>query len=278
MDRPGAKAFPGALRLAGQVAIITGSATGLGRATALALGAAGATTVVNHLPGSERDAAEVCRAIEALDGIAIAVAADVRAEDQVEAMVAETVRRFGTLHILVNNAGIQRQAKFQDMTLDQWRAVIDVNLTGQFLCARAAVREFLRRGPEPKVSLALGKIICISSVHQVIPWAFEANYAASKGGVAMLMKSLAQEFAPKRIRVNAVAPGAIRTPINRTAWETEAATQDLLKLIPYGRIGEPTDVAQAVAWLASDLSDYVTGTTLFVDGGMSLFPAFRGAG
>jgi glucose 1-dehydrogenase len=278
MDRTAAKAFRAALGLAGQVAIITGAATGLGRATALLLGAAGAATVVNYLPGSERDAAEVCRAIESVDGIAIAVAADVRAEDQVEAMVTETVRRFGTLHILVNNAGIQRQSKFQDMTLDQWRAVIDVNLTGQFLCARAAVREFLRRGPEPTVSAALGKIICISSVHQVIPWAFEANYAASKGGVAMLMKSLAQEFASNRIRINAVAPGAIRTPINHAAWETEATLKSLLTLIPYGRIGEPTDVAQAVAWLASDLSDYVTGTTLFVDGGMSLFPAFRGAG
>ncbi|MEX0760529.1 MAG: SDR family oxidoreductase, partial [Tistlia sp.] len=191
---------------------------------------------------------------------------------------AGTLERFGDLHILVNNAGLQRGAPFQDMTLAQWQKVIDVNLTGQFLCARAAVRHFLARGPQPAVSSALGKILCISSVHERIPWAFEANYAASKGGVSLLMQSLAQEFAPSRIRVNAIAPGAIRTPINRTAWDSPEALDRLLALIPYGRIGEPDEVAGTVLWLASDLSDYTTGATLFVDGGMALYPGFRGAG
>lgn len=278
MDREQAARFRDAFGLAGQVAIVTGAATGIGRESALALGAAGARVVINHLPGSEAAAGQVRQEIEALDGTAMTFAADVTREEDVDRMVAETVRAFGTLHILVNNAGVQRGAKFQDMSLEAWRLVIDVNLTGQFLCARAAVRQFLDRGMQPEVSSALGKIICMSSVHQQIPWAFEANYAASKGGVALLMQSIAQEFAPSRIRVNAIAPGAIRTPINRAAWESDAALARLLSLIPYGRVGEPPDVAHAVLWLASDLSDYVTGATLFVDGGMALYPAFRGAG
>ena len=264
--------------LTGHVAVVTGAASGIGKACAIALGRSGATVVVNYRGGDPGAAAAVCSDIKKSGGRAMAIAADVSREDEVAAMMAETVERFGTLHVLVNNAGIQRGAAFAEMTLEQWRAVIDVNLTGQFLCARAAVREFLRRGPQPEVSPALGKIVCMSSVHQAIPWAFEVNYAASKGGVALLMQSMAQELAASRIRVNAVAPGAIRTPINRPAWETPDALATLNRLIPYGRIGEAEDVAEAVLWLCSDLSDYVTGATLFVDGGMTLYPSFRGAG
>jgi glucose 1-dehydrogenase len=199
-------------------------------------------------------------------------------EREVEAMFAAFRAHFGALDILVANAGIQRDSPVAKMTLDDWRTVIDVNLTGQFLCARAAIRAFRARGDSPPRSRALGKIICMSSVHEVIPWACRVNYAASKGGVMLMMKSLAQEVSRERIRVNAIAPGAIRTPINREAWETPKALAKLLKLIPYGRIGEPEDVARAALWLASDDSDYVTGTTLFVDGGMTLYPAFRGEG
>lgn len=267
-----------AFGLAGQVAVVTGAASGIGHGCALALGAAGCTVVINHLPGDEAAAGELTREIETVGGRAFPFAADVSREAEVEAMFAEIRSRFGTLHVLVNNAGIQSGARFQDMTLTQWRRVMAVNLDGQFLCARAAVREFLRRGPQPHVSMATGKIICMSSVHQTIPWAFEANYAASKGGVMLLMQSLAQEVAVDRIRVNAVAPGAIRTTINRAAWDRPEAMAGLLRLIPYGRIGEPPDIASAVLFLASDLSDYMTGTTLFVDGGMSLYPSFRGAG
>lgn len=266
------------LGLSGQVAVVTGASSGLGQACALTLGLAGAAVVVNHLPRSADAAAEVVARIEADGGRALAVAADVSREDEVEALFARAVDHFGTVHILVNNAGVQDGTRFQDMSLTQWQRVLDINLTGQFLCARAAVREFLRRGIQPELSCALGKIICMSSVHQIIPWAFETNYAASKGGVMLLMQSLAQELAPNRIRVNAVAPGAIRTPINRPAWETPQALETLLELIPYNRIGEPADVAQAVAWLASDLSDYMIGTTLFIDGGMALYPSFRGHG
>lgn len=278
MDGETAVARRKAFGLAGQVALVTGGSSGLGQASSVALGAAGARVVVNHLPGDEDEAAGVCRAVEEKGGEAVAIAADVSAEDQVGRLFAEALDHFGDLHILLNNAGLQDGAKFQEMTLAQWQKVIDVNLTGQFLCARAAVRHFLKRGAQPEVSRALGKIICISSVHQTIPWSFEANYAASKGGVSLLMQSLAQEFASQRIRVNAIAPGAIRTPINEAAWDSAEALERLLTLIPYGRIGEPPDVAEAVTWLASDLSDYVTGATLFVDGGMTLYPAFRGAG
>ena len=266
------------LGLSGQAAIVTGAISGLGRARALAPAQAGAQVGVNHLPRSAAAAAEVVSEIEAAGGTVLTSAADVSLEQDVDAMFAEAVQRFGTVHILVNNAGIEQGAPFQDMSLAQWQRVIDVNLTGQFLCARAAVREFFRRGLQPEVSCALGKIICMSSVHQAIPWAFQTNYAASKGGVLMLMQSLAQELAPHRVRVNAIAPGAIRTPINRQVWESEAGLSSLLELIPYGRIGAPEDVATTVLWLASDLSDYMIGTTVFVDGGMTLYPSFRGNG
>ena len=277
METAASKAYEG-FGLAGQVAIVTGAASGIGRGCALALAKAGCRVVVNHLPGDEDDARELVKELETEGSQAFSFAADVSQGDPVEAMFAEACRRFGTVHILVNNAGIQSGAPFQDMTFEQWRKVMAVNLDGQFLCARAAVREFLRRGPQPEVSSATGKIICMSSVHQEIPWALEANYAASKGGVMLLMQSLAQELAIHRIRVNAIAPGAIQTAINRAAWDEPEALDELLKLIPYGRIGQPQDIANGVLFLASDLSDYVTGTTLVVDGGMMLYPAFRGAG
>jgi glucose 1-dehydrogenase len=209
---------------------------------------------------------------------AIAIKADVSNEEEVEAMFSQAIQHFGTLHIVVNNAGLQRDAHFDEMTLEQWQMVLGVNLTGQFLCSRAAVREFKRRGIDSNLSRAAGKIICMSSVHQQIPWAGHANYAASKGGVMLLMKSLAQEVAPHRIRVNSIAPGAIRTPINTSAWNTPEAYKSLMTLVPYDRIGEPEDIAQAAIWLASDASDYVTGTTLFVDGGMTLYPGFATGG
>ena len=265
------------ISLAGQKALVTGANTGIGRAIAVALGKAGADVVVNYLH-DDKAALAVVTEIRGHGVKAFAHRADVGSEPEVAAMFDQTVREFGTLDILVANAGIQLDASFADMTLQQWDTVLKVNLTGQFLCARAAVREFLRRGVKPEVSRAAGKILCISSVHQVIPWAGHVNYAASKGGVKLMMESLAQEVAPQKIRVNAIAPGAIRTSINTEAWETEAAMQGLLKLMPYGRIGEPDDIGKAAVWLASDESDYVTGATLFVDGGMTLYPEFASGG
>ncbi|HZT51834.1 MAG TPA: SDR family oxidoreductase [Stellaceae bacterium] len=263
--------------LAGQKALVTGANSGIGRAVALALGAAGADVAVNYVTGP--DAAEaVAQEIRAAGRNAITVAADVSQEEQVQAMFRRMLDAFGRIDILVANAGLQRDAPFHEMTLAQWNTVISVNLTGQFLCAREAVRQFRKTGIVPGVSCAAGKIICMSSVHQVIPWGGHANYAASKGGVLMLMQSIAQEVAPHHIRVNAIAPGAIRTPINRPAWETPAAYDSLMTLVPYKRIGEPVDIARAAVWLASDDSDYVVGATLFVDGGMTLFPGFATGG
>jgi glucose 1-dehydrogenase len=259
--------------LVGQKAVVTGANSGIGRGVAVALGQAGADVVVNYVDGDDAADAVVAE-IEEAGARAFKFKADVSKEDDVAAMFAQAVKQFGTVDILIANAGLQRDAAFHEMTLDEWNKVLGVNLTGQFLCARAAVREFLRRGPVPSVSSATGKIIHMSSVHQEIPWAGHANYATSKGGIKMLMESLAQEVAPHGIRVNGIAPGAIRTPINTAAWKTKQAYESLMTLVPYGRIGEPEDIARAAVWLASDDSDYVVGTTLFVDGGMTLFPGF----
>ncbi|MFN8653811.1 MAG: SDR family oxidoreductase [Gemmatimonadales bacterium] len=263
--------------LPGQRALVTGASSGIGRAIALALAEAGCDVVVNYA-SSEGPALEVVRQIEGMGRRAVAVKADVGDEAQVLAMFDRARREFESLDILVNNAGLQQDAPVAEMTLAQWNRVLDVNLTGQFLCAREAVKEFRRRGMDTGRSRALGKILCISSVHEVIPWAGHVNYAASKGGVMLLMKSLAQEVAPEHIRVNSLAPGAIRTPINRAAWETPEAYANLLTLIPYKRIGEPDDLARAAVWMVSDEADYVHGTTLFVDGGMTLYPGFEGGG
>jgi glucose 1-dehydrogenase len=263
--------------LANQKALVTGANSGIGRAIAVALGAAGADVVVNYRDGEDA-AMEVVRQIAQSGSRAIAHRADVARETEVRELFARAIDQLGTVDILVNNAGLQRDAAFEEMTLEQWNTVIGVNLTGQFLCAREAVREFKRRGVVPEVSRAAGKILCISSVHEVIPWAGHVNYAASKGGVMLMMKSLAQEVAPFGIRVNSISPGAIRTPINTAAWSTPEAYGQLLELIPYKRIGEPEDIGRAAVWLASDDSDYVNGTSLYVDGGMTLYPEFAKGG
>ena len=259
--------------LRGQKALVTGANSGIGRATAIALGRAGADVVVNYVVGEDR-AEAVAEEIRRGGVRAYAHCADVSNEDQVKEMFRRMLAELGTIDILVNNAGRQKDARFVDMTLADWNAVIGVNLTGQFLCAREAVREFLRRGVVPSVSCAAGKIICMSSVHEVIPWAGHANYAASKGGIMMMMKSIAQELAPHRVRINSIAPGAIRTPINTAAWSTPEAYRSLMTLVPYKRIGEPEDIARTAVWLACDESDYLIGATVFVDGGMTLYPGF----
>ena len=263
--------------LEGQTAIVTGASSGIGKAIAIELGRAGANVCVNYVTGPEK-ADEVVATIEGEGAHAFSAKADVSNEAEVQAMFAAVKEEFGTVDILVNNAGLQVDAPFHEMTLAQWQKVIDVNLTGQFLCAREAVREFKARGVRPGVSCAAGKIICISSVHEVIPWAGHVNYATSKGGVMLMMKSIAQEVAPWRIRVNSIAPGAIRTPINTAAWDTPEHYASLLKLIPYKRIGEPNEIGRAAVWLASDDADYIHGITLFVDGGMTLYPGFETGG
>jgi glucose 1-dehydrogenase len=264
-------------RLANQPALVTGASSGIGSAVAKALAAAGAKVVVNY-SGHAEGAEAVVKEITDAGGTAIAIKADVSKEDEVQAMFQQAIEEFGTLHIVVANAGLQVDAPFVDMTLEQWQKVIDVNLTGQFLCLREGAREFIRRGVQPEISKAAGKLICMSSVHEVIPWAGHVNYATSKGGIMQLMKSTAQELAPHRIRVNSIGPGAIATPINASARDTPEEVKDLLELIPYGRIGEPEDIGTLAAWLASDEADYITGQTIFMDGGMTLYPGFASGG
>ncbi len=261
------------LSLEGQRALVTGANSGIGEGVAKALAAAGAKVVVNWVSGEERAEAVVAE-IAAAGGTAMAIRADVSKEDQVQAMFRRMIEAWGSIDILVNNAGLQRDFAFHEMPLADWRLVLDVNLTGQFLCSREAIREFLRRGPAPELSAALGKIVCMSSVHDLIPWAGHVNYAASKGGVMLMMKSLAQEYASRRIRVNSVCPGAIKTPINHEAWATPEAETSLLRLIPYKRVGVVEDIGKATVFLASDASDYMTGVNLYVDGGMTLYPGF----
>ncbi len=264
-------------KLEGQVALVTGASSGIGAGVAKALAREGASVVINYSSSPEK-AEKVLNEIQLAGGTAMTIKADVSSEAEVLSMYQEVFRQFGTVDILVNNAGLQKDARFHDMSIEEWNHVIGINLTGQFLCAREAIKEFLRRGVVPERSKAAGKIICMSSVHEVIPWAGHANYAASKGGVMMLMKSIAQEYAPMKIRVNSIGPGAIRTPINHAAWQTPESYQQLLKLIPQKRIGEAEDIGGAAVWLASDDSDYVNGITLFVDGGMLLYPGFEDNG
>ncbi|MEJ2193390.1 MAG: SDR family oxidoreductase [Ignavibacteriaceae bacterium] len=264
--------------LKGQRALVTGANSGIGEGVAIELAKAGAEVVVNYV-GDEKAAFELVKQLKTNYSVnSYAHYADVSNEDDVKGMFAKMIKEFDTIDILVNNAGLQRDAPFDEMTLEQWNKVISVNLTGQFLCAREAVKEFKRRGVVTNISCAAGKIIHMSSVHEVIPWAGHANYAASKGGVMLLMKSIAQELAPFRIRVNSIAPGAIRTPINTNAWNTPEAYNELMKLIPYQRIGEVDDIGRVAAWLASDLADYINGTSIYVDGGMTLYPGFATGG
>src|SRR5215471_17258622 len=272
-----APACPIIKHLTGQTAIVTGANSGIGRGIALALGHAGADVVVNYV-SREEEAAKVVDEIRRCGSKAIAVRADVSSEAEVQAMFGRAVDTFGSLDIVVNNAGLQKDAPFDELTLSAWDLVMNVNLKGQFLCSREAVRQFKRQGVRPEISCAAGKIICVSSVHDIIPWAGHVNYAASKGGVMMMMKSIAQEVAPFKIRVNSISPGAVRTPINMNVWSTREAYNGLMTLIPYKRIGEPSDIGRAAVWLASDDSDYVTGATMYVDGGMTLYPGFETGG
>lgn len=277
LPEPALPACPIVKNLAGQKALVTGANSGIGRAIAVALGRAGADVVVNYV-AREEEAHKTATEVARCGSRVLAIRADVSREDEVVDMFATVRAEFGTLDILVNNAGLQRDAPFSDLTAADWDLVMNVNAKGQFLCAREAVREFKRRGVRPEVSCSAGKIVCISSVHDVIPWAGHVNYAASKGAVSMMMKSIAQEVAPDRIRVNAISPGAVRTPINESAWNNRAAYNSLMALVPYKRIGEPEEIGRAAVWLSSDDSDYVTGTTLYVDGGMTLYPGFETGG
>lgn len=261
--------------LAGQVALVTGASSGIGRGCAVELARRGAAVVINYAHSPDK-ADEAVGEVEALGGRAVAAKADVSDDTEVAALFARTVEAFGAVDIVVANSGVQADASFTDLTRQDWDKVIGINLTGAFLTMQHAVRAF--RGQGMRTSKALGKIVVMSSVHDTIPWAFHVNYAAAKGGVSMLMKSAAQELSAERIRINAVSPGAIATEINRSEWSDPEGAAAMKRLIPYGRIGEAADVGRVVAWLVSDEADYMVGATLVVDGGMELYPEFRGNG
>lgn len=267
------------ISLKNQVVIVTGASSGIGSGIAKSLAAAGATVIVNHSSEHSADeAGKILKEITDAGGNGMIYQCDVSSEEQVVKMFQQVISKFGTVDILINNAGVQKDAKFTEMTLDQWNTVININLTGQFLCAREAIKEFLRRGIDPSRSIACGKIIHISSVHEVIPWAGHANYAASKGAIRMLMQTLAQEYGADKIRVNSICPGAIQTPINKNAWSTPESMNALMKLVPYNRIGQPEDIGNLAVFLASDHADYISGASIFVDGGMTTFESFSTGG
>lgn len=266
-------------KLQNQIAIITGASSGIGSGIAKCIATSGATVIINHSSQSSKPSAEaILQEITDDGGSGITYQCDVSKEEEVIKMFQDVIAQYGTVDILINNAGVQKDAKFTDMTLQQWQQVIDINLTGQFLCAREAIREFLRRDIDPAKSVARGKIIHISSVHEIIPWAGHANYAASKGAIRMLMQTLAQEYGADKIRVNSICPGAIQTPINTNAWNTPEAYNSLMNLIPYNRIGKPEDIGKLAVFLASDDSDYITGASIFIDGGMTTFESFSTGG
>lgn len=266
------------IKLNQQIAIITGSSSGIGEGIAKSMAAAGATVIINHSSERSKDAAQtILDDIISKGGKGMIFQCDVSKENEVQSMFQKAIETYGTVDILVNNAGLQQDAKFVDMTLEQWQKVIDVNLTGQFLCAREAIREFLKRGLNDK-SCALGKIINISSVHETIPWAGHANYASSKGALRMLMQTLAQEYGKDKIRVNNICPGAIQTPINKSAWDNDKSLNSLMTLIPYDRIGKPEDIGNLAVFLASDYSDYITGSSIYIDGGMTSLESFADNG
>jgi len=264
-------------KLFGQIALVTGASGGIGQAIAIAMGKAGASVAINYHT-DEVGAKATLAEIQQAGGEGIVIKADVAKEADVLSMFGEVYSKFKTIDILVNNAGIQKDSKFIEMSLQDWQLIIDTNLTGQFLCAREAAKEFCKRGVVAGSSVAAGKIIFISSVHNIVPWAGHANYCAAKGGETMLMKTMAQELAPQKIRVNSIAPGAIKTDINKKVWSDPEQATELFKLIPYQRIGEPEDIARVAVWLASDEADYITGTTIYVDGGMTLYPSFAHGG
>ncbi|MCC8181103.1 MAG: glucose-1-dehydrogenase [Planctomycetes bacterium] len=254
--------------LKGKVAVVTGGSKGLGSAIAVRFGAEGMAVVVNY-HFDQAGAEKAVRQIESAGGKAVAVQADVGSESGVAALLDAAVKSFNALDIWVNDAGLENRVPTHEMGLEDWDKVININLTGVFLGSRAALRYFMEQRNK-------GSIINISSVHERIPWPQFAHYAASKGGVGQFTRTIAMEYAEYGIRVNNIGPGAINTPINAEKFADPKQLKSTTDMIPMKSIGDPEDVAAAAAWLASEQAKYVTGITLYVDGGMTLYPAFEG--
>jgi glucose 1-dehydrogenase len=253
--------------LKGRRALVTGGNTGIGKACCERLAREGASVCVNYFADEQRqDAEKIARELEGAGAPkAIAVQADVGSEPDVVRLVGTTVEQLGGLDLLVNNAGIEKRVPLLEMSLDEWQRVIQTNLTGAFLCLREAGKVMAGSG---------GTIVNMSSVHEFIPWPGFAHYCASKGAIKLLMQTAARELASQRVRLVNIAPGAIVTPINQFVLDDPEQKHAVESEIPLGRMGNPEEIAAAVVWAASDQASYVTGTTIVVDGGMSLYPRF----
>jgi glucose 1-dehydrogenase len=248
------------MRLQGRVAVVTGAGTGIGQAIALAFAGAGAAVVVDYV-GIASVSEDTIDKINAMGGKSLGVDADISLPEDVNGLIRKTVSTFGRLDIFVNNAGIEKKIAFVDYPIEEWQKIMAVNLTGPFLCSQAAARQMIQQGDG-------GRIINISSVHEDLPMPTNAPYCATKGGLRMLMRTMAVELAPHRITVNNIGPGAIYTPIDKDV-ESDARMNDrILAEIPMGRWGKPEEVAQLAVYLPSDDAAYVTGSTHFIDGGM----------
>lgn len=254
--------------LEGKVVIITGAATGLGKAMALRFGKEKAKIVINYR-NPDRNVNDMIKEIEQSGGQAIAVQGDVTVEEDMKNLIREATEQFGTLDVMINNAGVENEVPSHELTLNDWNHVINTNLTGAFLGCREAISYMLKHNIQ-------GSILNMSSVHEIIPWPHFVHYAASKGGMKLMTETLALEYAPKRIRVNNIGPGAINTPINAEKFEDPILRQGVIDMIPMGYIGEPEEIAAVAAWLASSEASYVTGITLYADGGMTKYPSFQG--
>ncbi len=250
------------MRLRDKVALVTGAGSGIGKAIAVRFASEGAKVVVNYHAGGKHNGAEVADEIVRNGGKAIAIAAEVNERVEVERMVRETVEKLGRLNIVVNNAGIEINRPFLEVPDDEWNKVISVNLYGAFLTAQIGARQMVKQGQG-------GKLIFISSVHEDIPFPRYTAYCASKGAIRMMMRNLAIELAHHKINANNIAPGAIATPINQKVLDDPEAMKNALGEIPWGRFGKPEEVAAVALFLASDEADYVTGSTYYIDGGLT---------
>lgn len=253
--------------LNGKVAVVTGGSKGLGSAIAVRFGREGMSVVVNYHT-DEKGAERTVSAVEEAGGRACAIQADISSDEGARSLLETALSEFGGLDVWINNAGMENRSPTDELSIDDWKRVIDTNLTGVFLGSRCALQHFVETGKH-------GSIINMSSVHEKIPWPTFAHYAASKGGVELFTKTIALEYADRGIRANCIGPGAINTPINKEKFADPEQYEATVSMVPMGRIGEPEDVASAAAWLASDEARYVTGITLFVDGGMTLYPSFQ---